>query len=734
MIDFHQELNTEQYAAVASTGDRVLVLAGAGSGKTRTLTYRVAWLLEQGIKPWQILLLTFTNKAANEMLERVQTLAGVSRAEIWGGTFHSISLRILRKQGELVGLKENFTILDADDAEKLFANIVKKLAPEVFKGGKRAVKPAVFFNALSYMRNTQGSYEETAKNFFEWLGCTGTQILQKSHQLYTEEKQRQNLVDFDDILELSVQLLRDFKDVREYYQRKFKHILVDEFQDTNVVQAQLIDLLAGTQTKLMVVGDDAQCIYTWRGASYENIVRFPDEYAGTQVFKVEVNYRSTPEILAFANSILEARQEARAFSKELKPVRRSSEKPLLVPVMNVFDQGEYVANRIRALIEDQGVSPSDIAVLYRSHSHAKEVQMCLSKMQLPFVVTSGVQFFEQAHVRDFTAILKFLTNPFDAIAFQRITTLLERLGPATAQRILKKAHTLAQKNHHHVFYELLTEAVIAGVPAQAIDDFRDFVLTLHNMFESLTGTKIENATMPDAPQDVPANDEPEIDLFALADLENASVPAVPETLEVQAPQEIIRIGIEGWYGDFLKRIYPNARERADDLNSLIDFASNYKTLADFLAQVSLMDSASTKQDVEARERQKNEPRVRLSTIHQAKGLEFSHVFVLACSEEMFPSKRAIEEHSIDEERRLFYVACTRAKDELTLIYVVERPKFSDQLNYDLSRFVREANPETYQKIGQIIHYSHSFGGNNFYKNTRSRNDDGIDDNYGDEPF
>ncbi|MCR5184193.1 MAG: ATP-dependent helicase [Opitutales bacterium] len=725
MVDFKKELNPDQYAAVTSSGDRVLVLAGAGSGKTRTLTYRVAWLLEQGVKPWEILLLTFTNKAANEMLSRVESLTGVSRRSVWGGTFHSVALRILRTHSEEAGLKENFTILDADDAEKLFAGIIKKLSPETFKGGRRSVKPAVFFNALSYMRNTRIGYDETRKIFFDWLGSEGTRILEDSHKIYTEEKARQNVIDFDDILDLSVRLFQGFRDVREFYHKKFKYLLVDEFQDTNVVQAELIDLLAGTETRLMVVGDDAQCIYTWRGASYDNIVRFPDDHAGTQVFKVEINYRSTPEILAFANSILEARRESHSFAKELRPVREHQEKPLLVSVLNAFDQGDYVAQRIRSLIEDRGVSPGDIAVLYRSHSHAKEVQMSLSKLHLPFVVTSGVQFFEQAHVRDFLAILRFLTNPYDAVAFQRVTTLLERLGPATAQRILKKASALATKEKHHLFYELLNEAVLKIVPAPALDDFKDFVLTLHNMYEGLTGTKIEAAAMPDA-DPVPANEE--ADLFALAD--EAAGTDGEGVQEIMEPRMVVAIGIEGWYGDFAKRIYPNWRERCDDLNSLIDFASNYETLADFLAQVSLMDSGNTRSDIESRERDFEEPKVRLSTIHQAKGLEFPYVFVLSCSDELFPSKRSLEEDTVDEERRLFYVACTRAKDELTLVYILECPRFSDQMTYELSRFVREANPETYQRLGQIVHYSHDFGGGKSYN---YRNWDGIDEDGGD-PF
>ena len=388
-IDFKAALNEDQYQAVTSGEGPALVLAGAGSGKTRTLTYRVAWLLSQGVRPWEILLLTFTNKAANEMLSRVEDLTGVPREQFWGGTFHSIGLRILRANASLAGINKDFTILDAEDANSLFAKKAKDLNSAFLK--KKAIKPHIILGAISYARNTRRPLLEVFADRFSWPDEDTAPLLPIA-DAYHAAKRGQGLCDFDDILDLLLGLLEKQPEVCKEYQRRFKYILVDEFQDTNKLQGDIVDMLAGERHQLMAVGDDAQCIYTWRGAEFANIIDFTSRHPGTTIHKIETNYRSTPEILNFANGILAMQDIDTGFSKTLRPVRPHGEKPTLVPVLDSTEQALFVANRTRELVE-AGRDPTEITVLYRAHYQAMELQMELVRMGIPFVITSGVRFF-----------------------------------------------------------------------------------------------------------------------------------------------------------------------------------------------------------------------------------------------------------------------------------------------------------------------------------------------------
>lgn len=681
-IDYEKELNPDQLAAVISRDRHALVLAGAGSGKTRTLTYRVAWLLEQGVPAWRILLLTFTNKAATEMLERVEDITGIPRSEFWGGTFHSIGQRILRANAELVGRKSDYTIIDADDADALFSKICKSTSPIFFKN-KNTPKPKVIYDLISYARNTRKPLAEIIKNRMSWVDGAEEKIPQFL-AAYTEAKREQNLCDYDDLLELLLELLEKNPDVRTRYQQRFRHVLVDEFQDTNTLQAAIIAQLSSEENCVMAVGDDAQCIYTWRGANYENITRFPEIYAGTALHKIEINYRSTPQILNFANSILDAREESLGFSKTLCPTRENGQKPILVATMDAFAQARVVINRIRALVENDGRSPDDIIVLYRAHMHAKELQIELTRAHIPFLITSGIQFFQQAHVRDFIAHLRFLNNPKDSVAFSRVLALMEKVGPRTASKTLQNAEKIAGTLRIHLFDALLEKPIVEKIPVPARADFIDFVITLQNMRDALYKTA----------EQLP----PEHDLFSFSQKETDSpqnVPANVENFVSATPAQLVRIGLDGWYGDFIKKIYPNWQQRRDDLESLIEFAEKFQSIEDLLAQLALLNSEMNKKDVDPIEQ--NAPVVRLSTIHQAKGLEFPIVFVIGCAEEMFPLKRAIDAGDVDEERRLFYVACTRAKDELYMLYPKIRAGFGGETCLlESSRFIREAAPNTYE--------------------------------------
>lgn len=714
-LDYSAELNPDQLEAVTSESRHALVLAGAGSGKTRTLTYRVAWLLERGIPPWRILLLTFTNKAAGEMLERIEDLTGIPRSQFWGGTFHSIGQRILRMNAQAAGIRPDFSILDADDADSLFASVCRQVAPHFVKG-KNTPTPRVVFDALSYARNTMLPLADVIRSRLGWVE-DAQEIVPKLLAEYTAAKRAQNACDYDDLLELFRNLLRDDPPSRERYHSRFRHILVDEFQDTNTLQSEIIRLLAGPETHVMAVGDDAQCIYTWRGADYENIVDFPQNFPGTQVHKIEINYRSTPEILDFSNSILESRREAAGFSKRLRATRERGFKPALIPQPDAFSQARAVVSKIRTLVEDEGFSLSDIIVLYRAHFQAKELQIELTNLHVPFVITSGIQFFQQAHVRDFVAQLRFVQNNDDAVAFTRVLSLIEKIGPRTAERVLGAARKISNDKKIPLLVALLEASVLKKIPDVARDDYGDFVLTLQNMAEALSGKELASvpapALLPEKKPSVPASHGELFEFFAAdgnahesdekTSAENsvpagndAGTPTPADAPSVHAtPAEIVRIGLDGWYGDFLKKIYPNWQQRYDDLESMIGFAEKFDTLADLLAQLALLNTETTDKDM--RERDGTNDSLRLSTIHQSKGLEFPVVFVIGCADGLFPLRRAIDDGDVDEERRLFYVACTRAKDRLYLLY----PKIGSVRDPDfleVSRFISEADSATYRKL------------------------------------
>lgn len=714
-LDYSAELNPDQLEAVTSESRHALVLAGAGSGKTRTLTYRVAWLLERGIPPWRILLLTFTNKAAGEMLERIEDLTGIPRSQFWGGTFHSIGQRILRMNAQAAGIRPDFSILDADDADSLFASVCRQVAPHFVKG-KNTPTPRVVFDALSYARNTMLPLADVIRSRLGWVE-DAQEIVPKLLAEYTAAKRAQNACDYDDLLELFRNLLRDDPPSRERYHSRFRHILVDEFQDTNTLQSEIIRLLAGPETHVMAVGDDAQCIYTWRGADYENIVDFPQNFPGTQVHKIEINYRSTPEILDFSNSILESRREAAGFSKRLRATRERGFKPALIPQPDAFSQARAVVSKIRTLVEDEGFSLSDIIVLYRAHFQAKELQIELTNLHVPFVITSGIQFFQQAHVRDFVAQLRFVQNNDDAVAFTRVLSLIEKIGPRTAERVLGAARKISNDKKIPLLVALLDASVLKKIPDVARDDYGDFVLTLQNMAEALSGKELASvpapAPLPEKKPSVPASHGELFEFFAadgnahesdektsagnsVPAGNDAGTPTPADAPSVHAtPAEIVRIGLDGWYGDFLKKIYPNWQQRYDDLESMIGFAEKFDTLADLLAQLALLNTETTDKDM--RERDGTNDSLRLSTIHQSKGLEFPVVFVIGCADGLFPLRRAIDDGDVDEERRLFYVACTRAKDRLYLLY----PKIGSVRDPDfleVSRFISEADSSTYRKL------------------------------------
>ena len=614
-IDFRACLNDEQFNAVTAPPGPLLVLAGAGSGKTRTLTYRVAYLLSQGVKPGEILLLTFTNKAAKEMLHRVQDLTGIEPQRFWGGTFHSIGHRALRIYGEAIGLPRNFTILDAEESESLLKQTVEAEDKLFFKD-KTNPRPGPLFDVLSLARNTQLSVVDTVKKNFP-------QYEEISHRFpafataYAAKKKEQNVVDYDDLLELWLKLLTEAPDVAAYFAHRFRHILVDEYQDTNTLQAQIVDKLAGHHC-VMAVGDDAQCIYSWRGADFENIMTFPERHPGTVIHRIETNYRSTPQILNLANGVLLAQPKGRHFDKELRAARGNSQKPFVVQAMDDREQAEFVLKRIRSLVEDDGVSLNEIAILYRSHFLALEVQLALSRAGVPYHITSGVKFFERQHIRDLVALLRFVYNPSDEQAWQRIAVLLPKIGEKGAQKIYAAARDHAR-------------------------------LMQRNFIDVLTTDDVKSKVAKDA--------KPEWDSFC------ASLSQVAESMQNSRPSDCVETAIDGWYGDYLKGAFADYTDRLDELKALVGFAQRFEETQDFLAQIVLLNSETSDRHVEA-----DAEAIKLTTIHQAKGLEYDVVFLIGLADGQFPGRRAIESGDVEEERRLFYVAVTRARNELYLCY------------------------------------------------------------------
>ena len=484
-VDFRAELNDEQFAAVTSPRGPALVLAGAGSGKTRTLTYRVAWLLHQGAKPWDILLLTFTNKSAKEMLERVEDLTGVPRGQFWGGTFHSIGQRILRRNAAVAARSPDFTILDQKESEQLFSEIVKSIDGAFIKD-KTNPKAAVILDAYSQARNTLRPLQDVLAERLDWMKG-GPEKLMQFCTAYAAAKQERNLCDFDDLLSLWLHVLENDPAALAHYRGRFKHILVDEFQDTNRLQSRIIDLLA-SEHQIMAVGDDAQCIYTWRGADWENIVAFPQRHPGTLIHTIDTNYRSTPEILAFANEILSHRPRVEGFDRRLQAVRQSGPQPTVFTVGDTSQQAKLVVRKLMQL-HHEGHALKDMHVLYRAHYQSLELQMELNAMGVPFVITSGHKFFDLAHVKDILAHLRFVHNPLDQVALSRLLCLLPKVGPVAAEKISKAARETDEVQGRGLVRALRADAVLKRVPESAKDDFNDLTITLEDMLEGLEAAK-----------------------------------------------------------------------------------------------------------------------------------------------------------------------------------------------------------------------------------------------------
>ncbi len=635
-IKYSEELNSEQLPVVVGGDGPCLVLAGAGSGKTRTLIYRVAYLLERGIPASKILLVTFTNKAAKEMLTRVEKILGYQPAGLWGGTFHSVGNRILRLFGKHLDLAPNFNILDAEDSKNLIKNAVKELNLPI---DKHFPKSDLIHKMISLSANFNWSLEKTLAKKFDYLDDKYTAIILTIAEKYTKKKKTANALDFDDLLAYWNKLLEEHQQVREKLANQFEYVLVDEYQDTNFIQGQIIKNLAGSSKNILVVGDDAQSIYSFRGADVNNILKFPDEFPNCQIFKLENNYRSTPEILDLANAAIKFNQ--RQYKKELRTNKESFNKPIVAGLIDEEAQAGFVVEEILRLHEEEGLPWQDMAVLFRSHFLSLETEMGLNKNGVPYEMRGGLRFFEQAHVKDILAYLKILANPKDEIAWQRILMFQTGVGDINARKIFTVIQNLND------LAEILSFDFSQILSARTSDGWRQLSYLLKSL-EREDKNNIAN---------------------------------------------LVQIILRSDYLEYLKANYDNHEERLEDLQGLVSFTAKYDSLTNFLTDATLSENFK-KQDQPDTEKPEA---VVLSTIHQAKGLEWDTVFVIGLSDGQFPHAKVFQNPiEIEEERRLFYVATTRAENRLYLAYAVFN-NFGATVN-KMSQFIRELPEDVYEKI------------------------------------
>ncbi|MFA6430782.1 MAG: ATP-dependent helicase [Candidatus Margulisiibacteriota bacterium] len=637
-INYQDELTDEQYPVVASPGGPMLVIAGAGSGKTRTVTYRVAYLVESGVPLDRILLVTFTNKAAKEMVSRVEMLLKKDVKGIWGGTYHHVGNILLRKHAKLVGYDQNFTIIDRADSKELLDSCV--VEANIDTKERRFPKGDHILDVISMSHNTERNIVDViAYDYAQHEPLTAE--IEFVAKKYKEKKQTQNLMDFDDLLHNWLKLLEENPDITERYGNKFLHIMVDEYQDTNSLQAKIINKLAATHRNLMVVGDDSQSIYSFRGAKFKNIIDFPKVYPDAKTFKIETNHRSTPEILGIANTTIILAKER--FEKNLKSKRESGQKPAVVPLINVHAQAAFVAQRMLELREE-GMSLNEMAVLYRSHYQSMEVQMELTKRGIPFEIRSGIKFFEEAHIKDILAYLKVFHNKRDEIAWGRILKIIPKVGPKTAEKIIRQI-----KAAEDPIKEITSDKIVDKVPSGGERSFKRLQALLLGMLE-----------------------------------------------KINSPSEMIKLACQSEYADYLKAQYPNFKERLEDLEQLGSYSTQYKDLEELLSSLALVSGLEAER-VEGENGKEKEACV-LTTIHQAKGLEWKAVFVVWLAEGKFPSYLSFKkEEELEEERRLFYVAVTRAKDELYLTYPIVYSSYEGEILMTPSRYLEELPSFLFEK-------------------------------------
>lgn len=632
-IDYQSELNKEQLDVVLNGEGPCLVLAGAGSGKTRTLVYRVAYLIEKGINPKNILLVTFTNKAAREMLNRVELLLKTKPKGLWGGTFHHIGNMILRRYAKVLGYNSKFTILDQEDSK----NLIKAVCGELNIPYKEKYFPKVdvLKSIISFATNSQQSIKETMELKYSYIDPKLVPVIEAIEKAYQKKKLQNNTMDFDDLLLNWLKLLKKDQNIKQRLSAQFKYILVDEYQDTNKIQSEIIYELSSVYKNVLVVGDDCQSIYSFRAADVSNILSFEKHYPKAKIYKIEKNYRSSPEILELANCCI--KNNYNQYQKSLEPIIESKQKPALVALRDGDQQAHFIAQRILEL-QEEGSSLNNMAILFRSSFQVMEMELELNKRGIPYVMRGGIKFFEQAHIKDVISYLKIINNIDDELSWKRVLMLYEGVGPASAERVWQEVRQLKGLNT-----ELDKLIHLPGTP-KVINSLEK----LHGLLKYLI-----------------TNNKPEFIATSIKQI------------------------VKSDYENYVKANYDNAKDRLEDLEQLSNFAVNYESLDSFLSDVTLSEGFKGEK-AEGYKEGPDEALV-LSTIHQAKGLEWQHVFVIGLTEGQFPHYKIYDNpHEIEEERRLFYVAVTRAKNELYLTYPIISFSFTTGQNINKpSQFIQE---------------------------------------------
>ncbi len=629
-INYEENLNPQQLKVVREGDGPSLVLAGAGSGKTRVLIYRLAFLLEKGCDMRNILLVTFTNKAAREMINRAERLLKINLSGLWAGTFHHIGNLILRKESTTLGYSPNFGIIDKEDAKDLIEECIEDTGYN--KAGRLFPKKDVIANIWSLATNSLREIDEVIINNYPHLEEYISEIKRVLH-LYNNKKKEANLMDFSDLLLNWFNLLK-MDSIREKYARLFHYILVDEYQDTNRIQFEILKRLASHHGNILVVGDDAQSIYSFRAAEIKNILDFPQAFPGAKIFKLQINYRSGEEILNLANEII--KHNVSQFPKELVAIKKTHNKPIVVKTKDVYQQAQFVAQRILEL-NYQGIPLGEIAVLFRSRFQALEMEVELIKRNIPYLIRGGLRFFEQAHIKDVLSYLKFVANPKDELSFKRALSLHAGIGRGYAQKIWAK---LSRERKSE-------EEIVKSLPKRQKEGFRRF-------WKIITDVK----SAPDA-------------------------------------EEAIKIILKS-YRDYCHLTFDNPEDRMMDLEELAKMARGFPTIRRFLLDLNSYEEFKGETMVSAASR--GEILV-LSTIHQAKGLEWEAVFLIGFSDYEFPHPKALNsKESLEEERRLFYVATTRTKTHLYITYPQTKYTFKNGLIISrASMFLYELSPTSYEE-------------------------------------
>ncbi len=637
-MEYLEGLNPPQREAVEHTDGPVMIIAGAGSGKTRVLTYRIAHLIyARGVDPFHILSLTFTNKAASEMKHRIEKLVGLEARNTWMGTFHSVFAKILRVEADKIGYPSNFTIYDADDSKSLIRTIVKEMRLD-----DKVYKPSVVLSRISGAKNRLISWSAYQADPFVRADDEAAMRprMGEIYQKYQDRLFKAGAMDFDDLLFNTNVLFRDHLDVLNKYQQRFKYVMVDEFQDTNVSQYLITKKLAAVHQNICVVGDDAQSIYAFRGADIQNILNFEKDYPDLFVVKLEQNYRSTKTIVEAANSIIDKNK-----AQLKKTVWTSNPEGDLIELIKATsdnEEGRIVATTIFEEKNNKKLNNSDFAILYRTNSQSRAIEEALRKMNLTYKIVGGLSFYQRKEIKDLMAYLRFAVNPADEEAFKRIINYPKRgIGDTSVEKMLVAAY-----DHDTPLWEVVQNAhsFLGGKAGTAVDDF---------------------ATM--------------IKAFQI-DIERKDAYEVANTVAKQTG--LLRELYEDKTIEGLNR-YENVQELLNAIKEYVDNPENEdKSLGSFLQEIALLtDNDQDKSQTDA---------ITLMTIHSSKGLEFKQVFVVGMEEDLFPSQMMMQSREdLEEERRLFYVATTRAMEKLYLSYALTRYRFGRLLNCEPSRFLEE---------------------------------------------